>query len=263
MRRELGHVRAPLAQRRHPQHVDVEPVEQVLAEPLLLHFVLELAVRRRDDARVYGDRAGAAHASHLTLLEDAQQLRLRGRREVADRVEEQGAAARRLERPLAQRHGAREGAALVAEQLALHEVVGEGRAVKAMKGPAGRPPSRCRSLATSSLPAPLSPTIRIGLGIGATRAIRSRSFCMAGLDPKSVASWPRSRRSSTTCCSSRRRASACAISCTTRSIGSAWSMKPCAPSRTAWMQRPQLPVPVHTVTGTCTARRPLPRTTSK
>src|SRR3989475_9896325 len=135
MRRELRHVRAPLAQRRHPQHVDVEPVEQVLAEPLLLHFVLELAVRRRDDARVYGDRAGAAHASHLTLLEDAEQLRLRGRREVADLVEEQGAAARRLERPLAHRHGAREGAALVAEQLALHEVVGEGRAVQGDEGP--------------------------------------------------------------------------------------------------------------------------------
>jgi len=40
-------------------------------------------------------------------------------------------------------------------------------------------------------------------------------------------------------------------------------MKPCAPSRTAWMQRSKLPVPVYTITGTLIAGRSIARSTSK
>src|SRR5207249_6607201 len=82
-----------------------------------------------DDARVHGDGASPPHAGDLALLQAPQQLRLRGPREVPDLVEEQRAAARCLELPLAHRQGAGEGAALVAEQLTFHELVGEGPAV--------------------------------------------------------------------------------------------------------------------------------------
>src|SRR5881409_639949 len=65
---------------------------------------------------------------------------------------------------------------------------GMAAALSAMNGPPGFAPKRCRSRATSSFPDPLSPTIRTGLGIFATRPIASLSACMAGLAPTSGAS---------------------------------------------------------------------------
>ena len=53
------------------------------------------------------------------LLQDAQQLGLERERQLADLVEEQGAAVGLLEQAGLARDGAGEGAALVAEQLAL------------------------------------------------------------------------------------------------------------------------------------------------
>jgi hypothetical protein len=44
------------------------------------------------------------------------------------------------------------------------------------------------SRATSSFPDPLSPMTSTGLGIGATRAIASFNFCIAGLLPRSALS---------------------------------------------------------------------------
>ena len=64
------------------------------------------------------------------LLQHAQELRLRGRRHLADFVEEQRAAVRQLERALPPRDGARERALLVAEQLGFEQGVGNGGAVE-------------------------------------------------------------------------------------------------------------------------------------
>ena len=55
---------------------------------------------------------------------DPEQLRLRRRRHLADLVEEDGAAVRRLEQAGLGRLGAGERAALVAEQLALEQALG-------------------------------------------------------------------------------------------------------------------------------------------
>jgi hypothetical protein len=71
----------------------------------------------------------AAHALELALLQHAQQLHLHLERDLADLVEEQRAAVGQLEAPGLGLHGAGEGAALVAEQLRLHQVLGDGRAV--------------------------------------------------------------------------------------------------------------------------------------
>ena len=60
-----------------------------------------------------------ADAPDLALLEHAQQLGLDAERQLADLVEEDGAAVRRLEEALAVAIGAGEGAAHVAEQLGL------------------------------------------------------------------------------------------------------------------------------------------------
>ena len=71
---------------------DVDPVEEVLAEALLLDLGLEVAVGRGDDARVEGLLRVAAHRAHRALLQRAEQLGLHPRGHLADLVEEERAA---------------------------------------------------------------------------------------------------------------------------------------------------------------------------
>ena len=80
---------------------DVEPVEQVLAELALLDLLLQVLVRRGDHADVHLDALVAADPLELPLLEDAEQLGLHGRRDVADLVEEDRPLVGQLEPPLA------------------------------------------------------------------------------------------------------------------------------------------------------------------
>ena len=66
----------------------------------------------------------AADAAELALLEDAEELGLDAGRHLADLVEEERAAVGELEAARAAVAGAGEGAALVAEELALEQVLG-------------------------------------------------------------------------------------------------------------------------------------------
>src|SRR6266545_1068658 len=109
----------------------------VFAEPAFGDLLLEIAVCRRDDAGVYLDRLVAAEAGDFALFEHAQQLRLRRRRQVADLVQEQRSAACRLECAFARGVSAGKGAALVAEQLALHQLVRQRCAVERDERPLG------------------------------------------------------------------------------------------------------------------------------
>ena len=98
----------------------------------------------------------AAEPFDLSLLEHAQQLDLDLRRQVADLVEEDRRAIGQFEAPDLPGEGAREGALLAAEQLALHERRRNRRAVDAhhrprrvarsVRGAGSRgAPCRCRS----------------------------------------------------------------------------------------------------------------------
>ena len=75
-------------------------------------------------------RLVAADALERALLQEAQQLDLDRRRDLADLVEEQRPAVGLLEAPFAAAGRAREGALLVAEQLALEQRLGQRRAVE-------------------------------------------------------------------------------------------------------------------------------------
>src|SRR5438552_1496036 len=119
----------PLAQRREDDRDDVRPVVEVLAEAPRLHLGLEVLVGGGEDADVDLEGAVAAHPLELALLEHAQDLRLRLRPHVADLVEEERPAVGDLELALARRDGPREGALLVAEELALDQLARERRAV--------------------------------------------------------------------------------------------------------------------------------------
>src|SRR4029079_11896826 len=107
----------PFAQQRHVQRKDAQPVVQILAKGAVGQQLLEVAMRRGDDADVDGDRPRASQALDLALLEDTQQLDLHVRRQVANFVEEDRGLIRQLESPDLSREGAGVGALLASEQL--------------------------------------------------------------------------------------------------------------------------------------------------
>ena len=78
----------------------------------------------------------APDAVDLALLQHAEQLGLHGERDLRHLVEDQGAAGGHLEPPGPAPHRAGEGAALVAEQLGLHEGLGQRGAVDGDEGAA-------------------------------------------------------------------------------------------------------------------------------
>ncbi len=121
-------VPGPLAKGGQRDGDHVEPVVQVLPEASLPDFFLELAVGGRDHAHVHVDVGRSANPPERPLFEEPQQLGLEGRHHLADFVEKHRAAVGRLEQSplLAIRAG--EGAALVPEQLALEQVLGQRRA---------------------------------------------------------------------------------------------------------------------------------------
>src|SRR5262249_12759087 len=79
----------------------------------------------------------AADAADRPLLQGAQELGLKRGRELADLVEEAGAAGRGLEQAAARRERAGERAALVAEQLRLEQRLGQRGVVDDHEGPRG------------------------------------------------------------------------------------------------------------------------------
>ena len=89
---EQRDVLAALAQRRHRDRDDVQPVEQILLELAFADQLPQVAVGRGDDAHVDLDRALGSQRLELALLQHAQQLGLHGRRDDADLVEEDRAA---------------------------------------------------------------------------------------------------------------------------------------------------------------------------
>ena len=112
-----------------------QAIVQVFTESALPYHLRQVAVGRADDAHVDGDHAVRADAAHLALLYHAQQAALQRQRDLAHLVQEDGALVRRFKQAdLAGFAGACKGAALIAEQLAFHEVVGNGRAVDCHKG---------------------------------------------------------------------------------------------------------------------------------
>ena len=93
--------------------------------------------------------AVAAEREDLARLQDAQELRLRLERHVADLVEEERPAVGELDEARLVAVGAAEGAAPVAEELALEQVVRDGGAVDGLEAPA--PPRDAVQLARGDL----------------------------------------------------------------------------------------------------------------
>src|SRR6202795_1159296 len=126
-----------LAEWRHLNRDDVEPIKEILAEAAGADLLLEVLVRGGDDADVHADRLLAADTLEGLLLQDAQHLGLGLEAHVPDLVEEDRAPVRQLELAPAARDGAGEGAPLVAEELGLDQLLRHGGAVDLYEGSLG------------------------------------------------------------------------------------------------------------------------------
>ena len=131
------HVRGALAQWRRVQGQHIEAVIQVLAKAPGGNLSLQVAVGGGNHAHVHGHGFGAAHRVHHALLQHAQQLDLQLQRQVANLVQKNRAVLRQLKAPDPVGHGAGKCALAVAKELALDQVLGDGRAVDGHKVGAG------------------------------------------------------------------------------------------------------------------------------
>src|SRR4029450_3991006 len=131
--RNRADLQEPLAQRWDLQRDPVEAIVEIGAEALLPDLLDEIAVGGGDEADVDRPRAHAADAHDLLGLEGPQQRSLRRARHLTDLVEKARPAVRELQQAGLGRLGVREGAALVSEQLALAQALGEATAVQAEK----------------------------------------------------------------------------------------------------------------------------------
>ena len=127
-RQEDG-VAVALAERRKAQGDLGQPIEKVLAEPAGADQIVQIAMSGAHHPHIDGDLLAAADALDHTLLQEAQQLTLERRRQISDLVQEQGAAVGELDPPERLLFRAREGPALVTEQLGLQQGLGDRRAV--------------------------------------------------------------------------------------------------------------------------------------
>jgi hypothetical protein len=131
---EGDHVFGARTQRRHIEANRRQAEIQVLPERAGADPRLEVLVRRDDDPRGRSLAAIGADGTHLSRVEESEELGLQLQAERVDLVEEDRPGARRPNEPRALRLRAGEGAALMPEQLRLGEPFRECRAVDRIEG---------------------------------------------------------------------------------------------------------------------------------
>ncbi|MOA16912.1 hypothetical protein D3C78_1371450 [compost metagenome] len=99
---------------------DIQAIQQILTEAAVADHVLKIEVGRSQNSYVgtAGDRI--ANSLVFLVLNEAQQLGLKGQWEVADFIEKQGAAIRLVDPPQRTFTRPGKGTAAMTEQLAFH-----------------------------------------------------------------------------------------------------------------------------------------------
>ena len=105
---EFRDIVLPGPQRRHFDREDAQTIEEIETKPAVGDVLLQIPIGRSQHPDVHAPRRILADALELALLQDAQELRLQIRGNLADLVEEQRAAVGELEPPDPVAHGAGE-----------------------------------------------------------------------------------------------------------------------------------------------------------
>src|SRR5450756_1740348 len=140
MARESRNIRIALAQGRHQEREDVEPIEEVGPERPALHRLGQIAVRARHETDVDVQLLVSADTPKGAGVEDTKELHLQLGRHLRHLVEENGSSMGHLEGAGTAPLRPRERALLVPEELALDE----GRRDRAAVDRDERPPNAAR-----------------------------------------------------------------------------------------------------------------------
>src|ERR1035441_6297727 len=81
---QLWNIIRAVAERGKLQRDHCQPVVQILTERRILNHALQVAMRGGDDSDVYLDCTGCANLIDLPFLDEAQQLHLEFRRQLAN-----------------------------------------------------------------------------------------------------------------------------------------------------------------------------------
>jgi len=113
---------------------DVEAIEQVLAEASGFHFFFKVSVAGGDKAHIHACGFNTSDALKRALLEGAQEFHLHFHGYFRNFVQEEGSSLRQLKAARFRVDSTRKGAAFIAEELRLHQVLGDGGAINFNKG---------------------------------------------------------------------------------------------------------------------------------
>ena len=165
----------PVAKRRDDDREHRQTVVEILAKRPRLDHGREIPMRGRDDADVDAQRTLTAEPHELSVLHDAQQPDLCGRRQLANLVEKERAAIGLLEPALAPAGGA--GKAPRSWPNSSESISSGATAPQFTRqnGPPRRLDPSWMARATTSLPLPVSPNRRTGAPLKATTRTRSRT----------------------------------------------------------------------------------------
>src|SRR6478672_2051443 len=133
VRDQVGDVLQTFAQGGHANRHDAQSIVQILSEAAVRDEIVKPAVGRGHDARRHSNRLLAAHALKLAILQNPEELRLRGFGEIADFIKKDRSTVCQLELTAPERYRAGEGPLFVTEQLALDQVGRYGGAVDLYK----------------------------------------------------------------------------------------------------------------------------------
>src|SRR4030065_1301107 len=121
---------------------DAQPIVEVHPEAALFDLFFEVFVGGGNKADIDPPGPGFPDPPNLPLLEQPQEFRLKGQRQVTDLIQKEGPSVGLLEKSRLVPKGPSERAPGMAEQLALQEMIGYGPAVDSDErpGPPRAPP---------------------------------------------------------------------------------------------------------------------------
>src|SRR5262249_52728920 len=115
MENQLWNIVSTIAQRRYQHREDVNAIVEITAEFIPRNHLREIAMCGSHQPHAHAERTPAPQALELLLLQNAEEFRLYGQRQIADFIEENGSGIGHFEPANLLGTSPGEGALLVAE----------------------------------------------------------------------------------------------------------------------------------------------------